>query len=431
MTTETHKIAEDIFRAALKGADPFAGTVRYSALVLDSFVSGGYEKLSYLAFGKAAPRMAQALEATAGDTLRQGLVVTGYDNAAGFASRLASPACVMEAGHPVPDKAGAEAASRAIELALPLGRDDLLVCLVSGGGSALLASPAEGITLEDKQEITLALLRSGADITEINIVRKHLSKIKGGRLAALAHPAGVISLIVSDVVGDAVENVASGPTSPDTSTYADAGAVMKKYRITPPDNVMGLIESGINGKTPETPKPEDPVFQRVENIISTRNRSALDGAFNRALELGLMPDILTGELAGDVSYAAQWLAGKAREKKSAPACIISGGETTVRVTGSGMGGRNMELALWFALEIEGEKGITLLSAGTDGSDGGTEAAGAIVDGKTARRARRKGINPEAYLKNNDSYNFFRKAGGLVTTGPTGTNVMDVQVMVIS
>jgi len=431
VTTETHKIAEDIFRAALKGADPFAGTVRYSALVLDSFVSGGYEKLSYLAFGKAAPRMAQALEATAGDTLRQGLVVTGYDNAAGFASRLASPACVMEAGHPVPDKAGAEAASRAIELALPLGRDDLLVCLVSGGGSALLASPAEGITLEDKQEITLALLRSGADITEINIVRKHLSKIKGGRLAALAHPAGVISLIVSDVVGDAVENVASGPTSPDTSTYADAGAVMKKYRITPPDNVMGLIESGINGKTPETPKPEDPVFQRVENIISTRNRSALDGAFNRALELGLMPDILTGELAGDVSYAAQWLAGKAREKKSAPACIISGGETTVRVTGSGMGGRNMELALWFALEIEGEKGITLLSAGTDGSDGGTEAAGAIVDGKTARRARRKGINPEAYLKNNDSYNFFRKAGGLVTTGPTGTNVMDVQVMVIS
>ena len=431
MAIDAHKFAEQVLRAALKAADPFAGTVRYSSLVLDAFLSGGYGHLSYLAFGKAAPRMAQALEATVGDTLRQGLVVTGYDNAAGFASRLASPACVMEAGHPVPDKAGAEAASRAIELALPLGRDDLLVCLVSGGGSALLASPAEGITLEDKQEITLALLRSGADITEINIVRKHLSKIKGGRLAALAHPAGVISLIVSDVVGDVVENVASGPTTPDTSTYADAGAVMKKYLITPPDNVKGLIESGINGNTPETPKPGDPVFQRVENIISTRNRSALDGAFNRALELGLMPDILTGELAGDVSYAAQWLAGKAREKKSAPACIISGGETTVRVTGSGMGGRNMELALWFALEIEGEKGITLLSAGTDGSDGATEAAGAIVDGKTTHRARRKGINPEAFLKNNDSYNFFRKAGGLVTTGPTGTNVMDVQVMVIS
>ncbi len=431
MAIDAHKFAEQIFHAALKGADPFAGTVRYSSLVLDAFVSGGYKKLSYLAFGKAAPRMAQALEATAGDTLRQGLVVTGYDNAAGFASRLASPACVMEAGHPVPDKAGAEAASRAIELALPLGRDDLLVCLLSGGGSALLASPAEGITLEDKQEITQALLRSGADITEINIVRKHLSKIKGGRLAALAHPAGVISLIVSDVVGDAVENVASGPTSPDTSTYADAGAVMKKYRITPPDNVKGLIESGINGKIPETPKPEDPVFQRALNIISTRNRSALDGAFNRALELGLTPDIMTGELAGDVGDTARWLAGKAREKKSAPACLISGGETTVRVTGSGTGGRNMELALWFALEIEGAKGITLLSAGTDGSDGGTEAAGAIVDGKTARRARRKGINPEAYLKNNDSYNFFRKAGGLVVTGQTGTNVMDVQVMVLS
>ncbi len=431
MIAEPDISAQEIFRTAVRAADPFAGTIKYSSLVLDAFNSGGYKNMSYMAFGKAAPRMAQAIEVTAGAMLRQGLVITSYDNAAGYESRLQNPACVMEAGHPVPDKAGAEAASSAIELASSLGSDDLLVCLISGGGSALLASPAEGITLEDKQKVTKSLLRSGADITEINTVRKHLSRIKGGRLAALAHPAGVISLIVSDVVGDAVDSVASGPTSPDTSTYADAEAVMKKYLITPPDRVKALIEAGIQGQIPETPKPMDPVFNRVENIISTRNRSALDGAFNRALELGLMPDILTAELAGDVGEAARWLAERSRERKNRPACLISGGETTVHVTGSGTGGRNTELALRFALDIEGTKGITLLSAGTDGTDGMGEAAGAIVDGKTARRARRKGIDPEKYLKENDSYNFFKKAGGLVVTGPTGTNVMDVQVIVLT
>ena len=431
MIAEPDISAQEIFRAAVRAADPFAGTIQYSSLVLNAFNSGGYKNMAYLSFGKAAPRMSQAIEVTAGDMLRQGLVITNYGNAAGYESRLQSPACVMEAGHPVPDKAGAEAASNAIELASSLGSDDLLVCLISGGGSSLVASPAEGITLEDKQEVTQSLLRSGADITEINTVRKHLSRIKGGRLAALAHPAGVISLIVSDVVGDAVDSVASGPTSPDTSTYADAEAVMKKYLITPPHRVQALIEAGIQGQIPETPKPMDPVFKRVENIISTRNRSALDGALNRSLELGLMPDILTAELSGDVGEAAQWLAERSREKKSRPACLISGGETTVHVTGSGTGGRNTELALRFALEIEGTKGITFLSAGTDGLDGPTDAAGAIVDGKTARRARKKGIDPEKYLKNNDSYNFFKKAGGLVVTGPTGTNVMDVQIMVLS
>ncbi len=431
MIAEPDISAREIFRAALRAADPFESVSQHANMINELFASGGYQGLSYLSFGKAAPRMAQAIESSVGDLLKEGIVITNHGNADGFGSRLHTPACVYEGGHPVPNRAGMNATGKAIEMVSALGEGDLLACLVSGGGSALLTAPAKGISLEDKQAVTNALLRSGADIGEVNTVRKHISAIKGGQLAALAYPAGIISLIVSDVVGDDVGTIASGPTAPDPSTFSDALSVLERYSIALPDNVRAHIEAGISGNKPETPKAQDKVFLRTRNVLVATNSKALDAAFNRALELGLSPRIITNELDGDVSDAARLLAEKAQEHRALPACLISGGEVTVHVTGSGTGGRNTELALRFALAIEGTKGITFLSAGTDGMDGMGEAAGAIVDGKTARKARKKGINPEAYLENNDSYNFFKKAGGLVVTGQTGTNVMDVQVMVLT
>jgi glycerate-2-kinase len=421
------EMAVSVFQEALKEADPFASVIRHADTLRSFFATGGYKSISYLAFGKAAPRMAQALESAAGDITGQGMVITSHGSASGFASRLDSPALVFEAGHPVLDNAGLDATAQAMDMVSALGEKDLLVCLVSGGGSAMLASPSDGITIGDKQSVTEDLLRSGADITEVNTVRRHLSRVKGGKLAALAQPAGVFSLIISDVVGDEVESIASGPTAPDPTTCRDALEVLRKYGITPPDNINNALERCVR----DTPKPGDPVFEKVMNVIAAGNLSALKAAFSRALELGLRPEITTEELRGDVSDAARWLAGIAREDRKRPACLISGGETTVRVTGNGKGGRNMELALRFIIETEGMSGVTLLSAGTDGMDGPTEAAGAIVDEKTFRRALKKGLDLADYLKRNDSYGFFDKVGGLFVTGTTGTNVMDIQVMLLT
>jgi len=309
----------------------------------------------------------------------------------------------------------------------------MVLCMFSGGASAMLALPPEGMSITAKQAITDALLKSGASIAEINTVRKHLSAIKGGRLAALAPPARLVTMVISDVIGNDPSVIGSGPTSPDPTTYADALAVLERYGITEPEKALDLLKRGAAGELPETIKPGDPCFDGTETIMIADNRMALDAAAKRARKLGMEPRILTHELAGDVADAARWLADQAKAAKpsGAPVCLLSGGETTVKVTGSGTGGRNTELALRFAFEIEGMENVAMVSAGTDGVDGPTDAAGAGVDGSTVARAREKGLDPEAYLRENDSYTFFEQAGGLIKTEPTGTNVMDVQVIVIS
>jgi glycerate-2-kinase len=275
------------------------------------------------------------------------------------------------------------------------------------------------------------LLKAGADIHELNAVRKHLSRVKGGRLAKAAFPARIVSLIVSDVVGDSLDVIASGPTAPDGSTFKDAVDVLNKYSVEADDSIIKLLEKGLAGKIPDTPKGDDEVFTRVENIIIGSNRGALAAAKEKAEEMGFRAEIIFDALIGEARDAAKKIADKTLSVTSLPACLISGGETTVTVKGSGKGGRNTELALAFAIEIAGKKGITFLSAGTDGTDGPTDAAGAMADGTTVSRAALLGIDPNIYLRNNDSYTFFKREGGLVITGPTGTNVMDIQVVLLT
>ena len=337
----------------------------------------------------------------------------------------------------MPDESGLRATEEIINLLKGADENTLLICLISGGGSSLLVSPYNGITLDGKKKITELLLKAGVNIYELNNVRKHISKVKGGRLAEIAHPAKVVSLILSDVVGDNLDVIASGPTSSDSTTYTDALKVLKKYRLMEqiPLNVIDLLNRGRDGLIPETPKEGDPIFEQVENIIIGSNKKALEGAKIKAEFLGFNTEIISSEITGEAKEAGKWLAQKAIEVQRGehyrkPVCFISGGETTVTVRGAGKGGRNMELALSFAMEVEGFDGITFLSAGTDGTDGPTDAAGAIIDGQTVARAKAIGLDPGTYLENNDSYNFFKQINELFITGPTGTNVMDIQIMVI-
>lgn len=330
----------------------------------------------------------------------------------------------------MPDENGLRGTEEIVRLLKNVDENTLVVCLISGGGSALLVSPYEGITLDEKQKITELLLNAGADIYELNTVRKHLSKVKGGGLAEIAYPVKVISQILSDVIGDKLDVIASGPTAPDKTTYNHAIKVLEKYMLIDkaPGSIIDVLQNGAKGLIPETPKDDNPVFEKVENIIIGSNIKALEAAKEKAESLGLNPEIISSEITGEARDAGKWLTDIARSKRSN--CLISGGETTVTVKSSGTGGRNMELALAFAMEIEEIEGITLLSAGIDGTDGPTNAAGAIVDGQTVLKAKKIGLNLEEYLNNNDSYNFFKKIDELLITGPTGTNVMDTQIMVI-
>lgn len=440
------KELEEIFYHALRSVDPYASVRAYTDKVRTAYQRGGFSSLLVVGFGKAAFPMALAVEVSLGDLISAGTVITKYghakagvrkDNAQGPESL--QKIRVIEAGHPVPDMNGSKGAEEIMDLLRAADERTLVVCLISGGGSALLASPHEGISLAEKQEMTGLLLKAGADIFELNTVRKHISRVKGGRLAKLAHPARLISLIISDVIGDSLDVIASGATSPDTSTYQAALAVLRKYGLMgkTPRSILRILEQGAEGLIPETPKHDDSVFRNTENIIISSNRTAINAAREQAARMGLHTEILSYELSGEARDAGQWLAQEAQKRKSSttqrpegPLCLISGGETTVTVKGSGLGGRNTELALAFAMSIDGLGGITFLSAGTDGTDGPTDAAGAIVDGNTVQKARTAGADPAEYLRNNDSYNFFKKAGGLFITGPTGTNVMDLQVMIV-
>lgn len=434
-----------MFFAALAAVDPYRAVLRFSRLeknllrVADaSYDLSGFERIIVIGAGKATARMAQAVEALLGAHISAGLIVVKE----GYALPL-SIIEQVEAAHPVPDEAGEAGTERILAMARAADEKTLAICLLSGGGSALLVAPAGGVTLQDKQQATTLLLKAGASIDELNAVRKHLSAVKGGRLAQAAYPAQVVTLLLSDVIGDRLDVIASGPTAPDGSTFGEARSVIAKYRLEDrmPPRVMAHLEQGASGLVAETVKGGDPCLTGTRNVIVGALGLALEAAAGASRRLGIVAEIIGAELQGEARTAARFLAQVAHDtlagmQAGERRCLLSGGETTVTVTGNGKGGRNQELALAFALEVEGMEGISLLSAGTDGGDGPTDAAGARVDGRTAGRARMLGIDPVRYLENNDSYGFFLRldelSGGLdhFITGPTGTNVMDMQVLLL-
>ena len=380
--------------------------------------------------GKAAASMARAVEAHwPDDKPLAGLVVTRYGHGAGPLKRIE----VVEAAHPIPDAAGQIAARRILDLVEDLGPDDLALCLISGGGSALLSLPAPGITLDDKQALNKALLRSGANINEINCVRKHLSAIKGGRLAVAAAPARIVSLIISDVPGDDPSVIASGPTIPDTTTLADAKAVLRRYAIVPPPSVQALLDDSKS----ETPKPGDPAFTQGETRIIAAPQASLEAAAELARRAGYRPLILGDALEGEAREVGKVMAGIARQvavhgqPAPAPCVLISGGETTVTVAGAGSGGRNVEFLLSLAVELDARPRIYAIAGDTDGTDGAEEVAGAIVAPDSLERARGLGLNARALLADNDAHGFFRALGDQVVTGPTLTNVNDFRAVLIN
>lgn len=430
-----------IFRASLAAADPAKAIARSVTLSGSSLKVGSksyrldqFDRIVVLGAGKASAAMAKALERILGSRISAGLVNTKY----GHLEKLKRIE-LNECGHPVPDQAGIGGAARIAALASACGPRDLVFCLISGGGSALTPLPAAGITLEQKQAVTKLLLACGATIHEINAVRKHISGIKGGQLARLAAPATVVSLMLSDVIGDSLDVIGSGPTAPDPSTFASAWAVIEKYGIAAkiPAPVAARMQAGMRGEIEDTPKAGDVCFKKTQNLIVGSNRLAVDAAALKARELGYRPVVLSTFIEGETKDVAAMHAAIAREASVSgrpakpPVCLISGGETTVTIRGEGLGGRNQEFALAAAIALDGLGRVVAFSGGTDGTDGPTDAAGAIADGLTVQRARLRGLNPAAALAANDSYHFFEELGDLVKTGPTGTNVMDVRLMLVA
>ena len=381
--------------------------------------------------GKASAPMAAAVEEVVAERVPvDGTVTVRYGHVA-----PTRHVTIREAGHPVPDAAGVEATRAMVQALEGVGADDLVVCVISGGGSALLTLP-DGISLADLQSTTTLLLRSGASIGEINIVRKHLDAVKGGGLARLARGARLLTLVLSDVVGNPLDAIASGPTVPDMSTFGDAAAVFARYQLWGelPRTVAARIRSGVAGELPDTPKAGDPIFERCETVIVGSNLLACQAAADSAATLGYQSQVLTTYVEGEAREAGRVLAALLREVNASqhplprPCVLVAGGETTVTVRGSGLGGRNQELALAAAFALRGVPNVLLASVGTDGNDGPTDAAGAFVDGTTLRRAAELGLDAESALADNNSYTFFDRLGDLIRTGPTNTNVNDVYLL---
>lgn len=433
--------AEAIFAAAVRAADPRRCVERILSVQDGNLIIAGstiplaeVSRVLVIGAGKATPAMAVAAEAVLGERITAGAINTKYDHAVPLTRILTT-----ECGHPVPDAEGVQGTGRILDLLAPANRDTLVLCLFSGGGSALFPAPAEGLTLADKQETTRLLLACGATIDEINAVRKHLSEVKGGQLARRAQPARVISLLLSDVIGDPRDTIASGPTYPDSTTFADCLELMTRYRLLErlPAPVRARLESGAAGRVSETPKPGDPCFARTETRVIGNNALALDAAREEAARRGYRPLVLSSRIQGEAREVAAVYAALAQEACTtgqpvpAPACIIGGGETTVTLRGHGRGGRNQELALAAAVRLAGWDRVTLLSAGTDGTDGPTDAAGAVVDGSTVERARQRGFQAADHLDRNDAYPLLAGTGDLLVTGATGTNVMDLQLVLVS
>jgi hydroxypyruvate reductase len=437
------KLREDarlIFKSALDAVDPINSVkshlkLRGNTITVNrkKFDISKFKRTYVVGMGKASAAMAQALEELLGERLEYGVVNVKYGHLLPL-KRIK----VNEAGHPLPDESGLNGAREIIELLRETKENDLVFCLISGGGSALLPCPANGITLEEKKNVTKTLLECGATIHEINTIRKHISCVKGGRLARIAHPSTLISLILSDVVGDDLDIIASGPTVADNSTFFDCLRIINKYQIQDriPASVVEFLERGLRGEVEETPKPKDPVFRRTHNVVIGSNILALKAAKKKTIELGYRGTILSSLIEGETKEVAKVHTGIAKEILKTgnpvrkPACIISGGETTVTIRGSGLGGRNQEFCLSAAIEIDGIEGILILSAGTDGTDDPTDAAGAFADGTTLKRARGLGLDAETFLRENNSYSFFKQLGDLFFTGPTLTNVMDIRMLLV-
>jgi hydroxypyruvate reductase len=427
-----------IFRAGVEAVEPGRAVRDHLRRTRGALVAGGQRlplaaggSVWVVGAGKAAAPMAAAVEEILGDRVAGGLVVTRYGH--GGPLRKVE---LREAGHPVPDESGVAAARELVSLLGQVQAGDLVVCVVSGGGSALLPAPVDGITLAEKQQVTRLLLASGATIEEMNAVRKHLSRLKGGGLARLARPAALLTLVLSDVAGDRLDVIASGPTFPDPTTFADALEVLARRRIASrvPAAVLARLEAGARGDLPETPKPDDPIFRSSAHVLVGTNALAVAAAERQALALGYRTLVLSTTVTGEAREVGAVHAALAREVAASgrplrrPACVLSGGETTVTVRGGGRGGRNQELVLAAAPGIAGLEGVLVLSAGTDGTDGPTDAAGAVADGETVSRARAAGLDPRAALDGNDAYPFFQALGDLVVTGPTRTNVMDLRLV---
>jgi glycerate 2-kinase len=425
------KDLEEILAAGLAAADPKRAVRRALELEDGAIVVEGErfaaESVFVVAAGKAAGAMAKAADELLGEKVSGGLVVTknGHDpGPENFETAFAS--------HPEPDERSVEAAGRVQKLVESLGKGDLLLALISGGASALLADPAPPIELADLKKLTGDLLRSGADIGEINTVRKHVSVLKGGGLARLAHPAPTVALLLSDVVGDEPSSIASGLTAPDPTTLESTRRVLERYEIEPPESIAEHLR-----EAEETPASDDPIFECVLNVVCGGGRHAAEAAVEKAGELGYAPLLLTTTLTGDALGAASMYAAVVREVLASgnpvpsPCAIVSAGEATVTVRGGGAGGPNLEFALALAVELDGVDNWAAFSADTDGHDGSTEAAGGIVGGETAQEIRNAGGDPEEGLSDNDSYAALEAGGALLVTGPTGTNVNDLRVALIS
>jgi glycerate 2-kinase len=442
---EMKRMSKAIFSKALTAVDPsniLKDRIRIQRNRLAVKMEGdtekvfdleAFDKIFVVGSGKGSNTMAQAIEEIFGDRLTKGVITTKYGHLLPLKKIK-----IIEAGHPIPDQKGYEGAKKIQRLLKESGPKDLVIFLLSGGGSALLPFPAGHIDLKEKQEVTQLLLDCGADIKEINTIRKHISMIKGGWLAKWAFPSTVIGFILSDVVGDRLDVIGSGPTVPDPSTFEEAWEILKKYDLLKEISlsIQKHLQSGKEGKVEETPKPGEVVFEKVYNSLIGSNILALLEAKKEAESLGLNTVILSSSIEGETREAARFHTAVAKEVISSenpiprPACILSGGETTVNIKGNGLGGRNQEFVLAGALEISGIEKVVILSGGTDGSDGPTDATGALADHTTVQRAKTMGLNPKAHLENNDAYPFFQKLGDLLITGPTHTNVMDVRILLV-
>jgi len=442
---EMKRMAKTIFTRALAAVDPskiLKDRIRIERdrLLIKTGTNSekvydlkGVEKIFLVGTGKAASAMAQAIEEIFEDRITRGIITTKYGHLLPLKKTE-----IVEAGHPLPDRKGYEGAKKIQRLLQESGPNDLVIFLLSGGGSALLPFPANHIDLKEKQEVTQFLLDCGADIKEINTIRKHISRIKGGWLARWAYPSRVISFILSDVVGDYLDVIGSGPTVPDPSTFEEAWEILKKYdlvnEIAP--SIREHLQLGKEGKAEETPKPKEVIFEKVYNSLLGSNILALLAAREEAAALGFNPLILSSSIEGETREAARFHTAIAKEVISsgnpipAPACLLSGGETTVTMRGKGFGGRNQEFVLAGALEVSGVEKVVLLSGGTDGTDGPTDATGAVADHTTVQRGKSLGLDPNLSLDNNDAYPFFEKLGDLLITGPTHTNVMDVRIVLV-
>jgi glycerate 2-kinase len=437
MSRPLREHARAILAAAIAAADARAAVVRALSVDGERLTVAGTEEVDLasvdrvllIGAGKAAAAMAAGALQVLGERVAEGTLTTKDGHGADL-PRVE----VWEAAHPVPDTRGMAGAADALRLARQAGPRDLVLCLLSGGASALWPAPVPGVSLTQLREMTDVLLRSGATIHEMNTVRKHLSRIGGGWLARAAAPARVVTLAVSDVVGGALDVIASGPTVPDPTTYADALDVLRERGIHPPAAILAHLQAGDDGEREETPKPSDAAFERATAHVVAGSREALAGAARQAERLGYRARIVAEDLEGEASsvgeQVAQLAIGSLAEAPDAPLALLLGGETTVTVQGTGRGGRNQELALAAAVELEGVRGVLVAAMGTDGTDGPTDAAGAFADGGTVARGQASGLDARDALRRNDAYPFLRAAGDLIVTGPTGTNVNDVVLVLV-